>query len=56
MMALNLWLLPITVPYLGAIMILVFMGLSLANNEAWHELDDMYLMDISGFDNSRIDQ
>jgi len=44
------WHLPITLAYLGAIVCLIITGLSLVNNnEAWEELDDMYLMDISGY-------
>ena len=40
--------LPITWPYLGAITILVFLALTIANEkEAFEELDDMYLEDIS---------
>lgn len=38
----NLWHFPITLPYLGAIMILITIGLTIANNDAWHELDDKY--------------
>jgi len=44
------WHLPFTLAYLGAIVCLVFVGLSVVNNaEVWEELDDMYLEDISGF-------
>lgn len=44
------WHLPITLAYLGAIVILVITGLSVVNNAAvWEELDDMYIMDISGY-------
>ena len=48
--ALNLWHLPFTLPYIGAILVLCFTGLSVVQNvEAWEELDDMYLEDISGY-------
>ena len=48
--ALNLWHLPFTLPYIGAILVLCFTGLSVVQNvEAWEEYDDMYLEDIAGF-------
>ena len=48
--ALNLWHIPITLPYIGAILVLCFTGLSVVQNvEAWEELDDMYLENIAGF-------
>lgn len=38
-------------PYLGAIVITIVLGLSFIHEEdAWEELNDMYLMDISDFD------
>ena len=47
---------PITFPYLGAITILVFLGLTIANEkDAFEELDDMYIEDISGFCRSSTD-
>ena len=44
------WHLPFTLAYLGAIVCLVITGLSVVqNNEVWEELNDMYIMDISGY-------
>lgn len=52
MIVLNLWEFPITLPYIGAIVSLILTALFVVNNEAWDELDDMYIEDISGFDSS----
>jgi len=46
----------ITLPYVAAIVTLILTALFLGNNEGWHELDDMYIEDISGFDVSRYAQ
>ena len=48
MAAMNLWHIPITLPYLGAILSLILTALFVVqNDEAWEELNDMYLEDIS---------
>lgn len=48
MVVLNLWHIPITLPYVGAIMALILTALFVVNNkEAWEEYDDQYLEDIS---------
>ncbi len=47
MIVLNLWHLPLTLPFLGAILALIVTALSVVNHEAWDEIDDMYLEDIS---------
>jgi len=51
MVAMNLWHIPITLPYLGAILSLILTALFVVNNdEAWEELNDMYLEDISQYE------
>lgn len=44
----NLWNLPITFLYVGAITVLIVLGLyMIENNEVWDELNDRYLEEIS---------
>lgn len=44
----NLWNLPITFFYVGAITVLIVLGLyMIENNEVWDELNDRYLEEIS---------
>jgi len=56
MMAVPLLAYPTTLPFLLAVVVFVFTALKMGNNEGWHELDDMYIEDISGFDSSRYAQ
>ena len=46
---------PFVFPFFMGIMVLCVTALFVVNSEAWDELDDMYLMDISHFDDSRME-